>query len=264
MLNKSFVTLYVDYDSSPDAGRFTTDGVPGNFILDETGNQVFSEAGAYPPDSFISVFQPYAKDPTTPKVLPVPPPIPDKNDELNQDNSDNKDMEKIVSEFDEGGRFQVKNVNIQNKGNVFTTNKGGRVKVSMDIKHDCSFCGNAVNQIIVGLAGEDKAQESVWNGKQRSGGELKIVNNGTSMVALAEDNEDSAEWVKVFFTLKVPSKKGIYYIRTRYAQDYQGKVLTKEGLKKKQPDYPKVLDWWKVDRPNGPDSSSNIGAIVVE
>jgi hypothetical protein len=178
-------------------------------------------------------------------------------------NWNNTNLEKINSEFDEGGRYRVRNVKIANSSNVYTMNGGGKVKVEMEIKHDCSFCGNSVNQVLVGLGGEDKAQLSVWNGKQRSGGGLKIVNPNSQLAAFAEDNAGQAEWVKVFFELTIPNKKGIYYIRTRYAQDYQGNIYTAQALKRQQPIHQKVLGWWKVDRPNGPDSKSNIGAIVV-
>ncbi|XKK61563.1 hypothetical protein HFP71_00745 [Streptomyces sp. ARC32] len=66
--------------------------------------------------------------------------------------------------------------------------------MSFDVLHDCSECGNAVNQVIIGLAGQDRAQASVWNGKRRSGGGLKVVNAGTPVEALAEDNAGPAEW----------------------------------------------------------------------
>ena len=96
----------------------------------------------------------------------------------------------------------------------------------MEIMHDCQKCGNAINQIIVGIGGEEKAQACVWNGFQSSNG-----------------------WKTVAYTLKVPKKKGVYYVRNRYAQAYRcGDAL--EG-------------WWKIDRPEGPTSDSNIGVIVV-
>ncbi|WP_247699117.1 MULTISPECIES: hypothetical protein [unclassified Streptomyces] len=66
--------------------------------------------------------------------------------------------------------------------------------VTFDLLHDCSEGGNAVNQVIVGLAGQDRVQASVWNGEQRSGGEVKVVNPGTHVEALAEDNPGPAEW----------------------------------------------------------------------
>ena len=179
--------------------------------------------------------------------------------------------EKINNEFTEifgggdGFRFKVRNVKINNKENIVQLKKGGLIiDVSMEILHDCEECGNAVNQIIVGIGGEDRAQVSVWNGKKRSGGQLMIVNPYTKYHALCEDNPGKAQWVKVYFQLKVPEKSGVYYIRTRYAQDYQGNLRTEEGLKHNQKIYEAPLGWWRVDRPNGPGSESNIGAIIVE
>ena len=179
--------------------------------------------------------------------------------------------EAINAEFTEvygggdGFRFKVRNVKINEKENIVQLKKGGLIiDVTMEILHDCEECGNAVNQIIVGLGGEEKAQVSVWNGKQRSGGELMIVNPYTKYHALCEDNPGKAEWVKVYFQLKIPEKSGVYYIRTRYAQDYQGNLRTEEGLKHQQKIYEAPLGWWRVDRPSGPSSESNIGAIIVE
>lgn len=162
-----------------------------------------------------------------------------------------------------GFRFQIRNVNINHQGNIVIVPKGGEYPVSMEILHDCVSCGNAVNQIIVGLGGEERAQVSVWNGKQRSGGSLKVVNPGSSVAAFAEDNPGSAEWVRVYFDIKIPDRPGVYYLRARYAQDYQGNLLTQAGLQHKQPIFEQVLDWWKVDRPNGPGPESNIGAVIV-
>ncbi|HOV13511.1 MAG TPA: hypothetical protein PK771_04440 [Spirochaetota bacterium] len=179
--------------------------------------------------------------------------------------------ERINSEFTEyfGGkepniRFKTRNLKIENGDNVFKMKKGGTINVTMEILHDCNDCGGSVNQIIVGLGGEDKAQVSVWNGMNRSGGSVMIVNKGTDVQAYCEDNKGAAEWVTVYYSLKIPDKKGVYYIRTRYAQDYQGNLLTKEGKLFNQPVFEKVLGWWKVDRPNGPGPESNIGAVIVE
>jgi DNA-binding NarL/FixJ family response regulator len=161
-------------------------------------------------------------------------------------------------------RFKIRNVNINNQGNVITVSRGGEFPVSMDILHDCTLCGNAINQVIVGIGGEERAQISVWNGKQRSGGPVMVVNRGTPVQALAEDNPGSAEWVTVYFNISVPDQPGIYYLRTRYAQDYQGNLFTAAGREYEQEIFQKVLDWWKVDRPNGPEPESNIGAIIVQ
>jgi hypothetical protein len=75
-----------------------------------------------------------------------------------------------------GFRFKVRNVKIDGRGDTVRVRGGGPHELSFDVLHDCPECGNAVNQVIVGLAGEDRAQASVWNGKQRSGGGLRVVN----------------------------------------------------------------------------------------
>ena len=84
---------------------------------------------------------------------------------------------------------------------MITVSRGGEFPVSMDILHDCTSCGNAINQVIVGIGGEERAQISVWNGKQRSGGSVMVVNPGTPVQALAEDNPGRAEWVTVYFNI---------------------------------------------------------------
>lgn len=163
-----------------------------------------------------------------------------------------------------GFRFRIRNVSIDGQGNVIRVRGGGSHEVGFDLLHDCSECGNAINQVIVGLAGEDRAQASVWNGKQRSGGGVRVVNAGTHVEALAEDNPGPAEWVNVSCDLVVPDEPGVYSVRARYAQAYQGRLMTVEGRAVPQPEYEDVLGWWKVDRPEGPGPESAIGTIIVE
>lgn len=50
------------------------------------------------------------------------------------------------------------------------------------------------------------------------------------------------------FVLTIPSKAGTYFVRTRYAQAYNCQD---------------ALNWWKIARPHGPTSESNIGVITV-
>lgn len=178
------------------------------------------------------------------------------------------DVPAIALEFTEpygngSMRFRIRRVAIEGQGNVAQRRSGGPVRVSFELLHDCAACGNAINQVIVGLAGEEQAQVSVWNGKQRSGGGLRVVNAGSRATALAEDNPGPAQWVRVSFTLSIPDRPGTYFIRARYAQDYQGNLLTEEGARHPQPVFEKPLKWWKVDRPQGPGASANIGAVVV-
>jgi hypothetical protein len=167
-------------------------------------------------------------------------------------------------EMVEPSRFRIRSVKIDDQDAVVTVQGGGSHQLSFDVLHDCSGCGNAVNQVIVGLAGQDRAQASVWNGKQRSGGGLKVVNAGTHVEALAEDNPGPAQWVNVSCELIVPNELGVYSIRARYAQAYQGRLMTAEGRAIPQQEYEDVLGWWKVDRPEGPGPESAIGTIIVE
>jgi len=162
-----------------------------------------------------------------------------------------------------GFRYKVRNLSIEGTGNVFKAESGSEVEIEMEVLHDCISCGNAINQIIVGLSSDDKAQVSVWNGKNRSGGGVKIVNAGTKVECFVEDNSGEAEWVKVTFSLKISEKPGIYYIRSRYSQAYTGNLLTEVGRKSPPKKYNEPLWWWKRDRPNGPDKSSNIGKVIV-
>lgn len=168
------------------------------------------------------------------------------------------------TEMVEPSRFRIRNVRIDGRGAEVRVPCGGAYQVTFELLHDCRLCGNAVNQVIVGLAGEERAQASVWNGKQRSGGALLSVNAGTPVAALAEDNPGPAEWVTVSCDIVVPDGPGVHSVRARYAQAYQGRLMTPQGRSVPQPEYQEVLGWWKVDRPEGPGPESTIGTIVVE
>ena len=122
-------------------------------------------------------------------------------------------------------RYVVSNLNIDGRGNRIVQKRGGRLRATLEVFHDCPECGGAINQIIVGIGGEEKAQSCIWNGGQSSSG-----------------------WQTARFELEVPDTPGIYYVQTRYAQAYGCDTS---------------LDWWKIDRPNGPTSDSNIGYIHV-
>jgi hypothetical protein len=124
-----------------------------------------------------------------------------------------------------GIRFQVRNLNLDEQGNAIWLKGGGEINATIEINHDCRECGNAINQIIVGIGGESAAQACVWSGQQSSNG-----------------------WQPASFSLKVPSAVGTYKIRTRYAQAYT---------------CDDALGWWTVDRPDGPTAASDIGVVVV-
>lgn len=134
-------------------------------------------------------------------------------------------LEEIYDPFVEMGRFTTSALKLNNQGHAIVVNQGGIIQASMEINHYCPSCGGAINQIIVGLGGEDQAQVCVWNGGQSSGG-----------------------WLTVSFSLNIPDKPGVYYIRTRYAQAYTCND---------------ALAWWQVDRPDGPTSASNIGRVII-
>jgi hypothetical protein len=164
----------------------------------------------------------------------------------------------------EGIRYQIRNVSIRGAGSVYRSRAGGKFEMTMEIRHDCPFTGEDLNQILVGLAGEKEAQVCVWNGRQRSGGGVMIANPVSKYQSLCEDYRGPAQWVKVFCTIEVPDFEGVYYVRSRYAMDFHGQLRTEGGLEVKQPVFPGALRWWRVDRPGGPDAKSNIGAIILK
>ena len=130
-------------------------------------------------------------------------------------------------EFTEPGRFTVRNVNLAGQGPVVHLARGGVIEGTLDVRHDCPGCGGAINQVIVGLGGEAQAQACVYNGGARTRG-----------------------FRRVQFQLRIPNRPGTYEVRARYAQAYS----CERG----------ALGWWRVDRPQGPAASSNIGVVIVD
>ena len=131
----------------------------------------------------------------------------------------------VHGSFTEDGRFTVRNLDLNNQGNRLVLAAGGTVHAELDVYHHCQGCGGAINQVIVGFGGATDAQACVWQGGRASNG-----------------------WQRVSFTLQVPRQAGTYQVRARYAQAYT---------------CGDALGWWRVDRPDGPDLSSNIGLITV-
>ncbi len=127
--------------------------------------------------------------------------------------------------FSDKGRFTLRGLTLQGEGNVLNLERGGRISAQVELAHHCPGCGGAVNQIIVGLAGEPRAQACVYNGGGMSGG-----------------------WQRANFTLEIPDAPGLYEIRARYAQ------ATHCGA---------AMDWWRVDRPQGPGGDATIGVVFV-
>ncbi|MEO0761666.1 MAG: hypothetical protein AAFZ09_07650 [Pseudomonadota bacterium] len=126
----------------------------------------------------------------------------------------------------DGFRYQLRNLVIAGQSTSAIVERGGPVAAEVQVNHDCPSCGTAINQVLVGLAGEDQAQACIWNGLQSSGG-----------------------WTTVTFGLDIPLSPGTYEIRTRYAQAYTCADA--------------IRGWWKIDRPEGPGPDSTIGAVVV-
>jgi hypothetical protein len=127
--------------------------------------------------------------------------------------------------FSEKGRFTVRGLALQGEGNVLNLERGGRISAEIDLVHHCPSCGGAINQIIVGLAGEPRAQACVYNGAGVSGG-----------------------WQRANFTIDIPDTPGLYEIRARYAQAMHCGA---------------AMDWWRVDRPQGPGGNATIGLVFV-
>ena len=106
------------------------------------------------------------------------------------------------------GQVSLSEFILNNKGNVITTAPGDKIRVSANYIYDCPECqSRSINQIIVGIAGENAAQACIYDGGIKDSG----------------SNE---------FTLTAPKESGTYYIRFRYAQAYG----CKQG----------ALGWWRV------------------
>ena len=107
------------------------------------------------------------------------------------------------------GQVSLSEFTLNNKGNVVSAAPGEKISVSANYVYDCPECqGGSINQIIVGIAGENSAQACIYNGSIQGAGSKK-------------------------FTLTAPNEPGTYYIRFRYAQAFG----CEEG----------ALGWWRVD-----------------
>jgi len=114
---------------------------------------------------------------------------------------------------------------LNNKGNVVTAAPGEKISVSANYTFDYpEGQPGAINQIIVGIAGENSAQACIADN-------IHLKGSGSNK-----------------FTLTAPNQSGAYYIRFRSAGAYR----CEQG----------ALGWWRVD--DEPTAEANIGAIVVE
>ncbi|MEH2362252.1 caspase family protein [Nostoc sp.] len=96
---------------------------------------------------------------------------------------------------------------LNNQGKVVTVSAGEKLNALVNYFYNCPTCqSTSKNQIIVGIAGEDKAQACIYDGGIKNSGSAK-------------------------FTLTAPNQRGTYYIRFRYAQAFECND---------------ALGWWKV------------------
>lgn len=92
--------------------------------------------------------------------------------------------------------------------NVVVAAPGSPVQGSTAYEYNCPNCdAGSINQIILGIDGQDRAQACIYNGRIRGQG-----------------NAD--------FTLTAPSEPGTYFVRFRYAQAFNCRD---------------ALAWWTVD-----------------
>jgi len=108
------------------------------------------------------------------------------------------------------GQAKLTNLTLNNNSNVVIVNPEQKINGSTNYTYNCAGCqGGSINQIIVGIAGQNNAQACIYNGS--------IQGSGSST-----------------FTLTAPNVPGIYYIRFRYAQAYG----CEQG----------ALGWWRIDK----------------
>ncbi|MEH1841697.1 MAG: caspase family protein [Nostoc sp.] len=117
---------------------------------------------------------------------------------------------RLISDIPDRAKYQqvtLSDLILDGQKKSVTVFPGDKLNASVNYVYDCPTCQpSSINQIIVGIAGEDKAQACIYNG--------------------GIQNSDSAR-----FTLTAPNKPGTYYIRFRYAQAF--------GCND-------ALGWWKV------------------
>ena len=82
--------------------------------------------------------------------------------------------------------------------NKVSVSSGGTYTISANFIEFCKYCGDdSLNQIIIGLSKDLKAQACIWNGSSNSNGVVQ-------------------QSIKI----TVPDEEGIYYIRAMHTQDY--------------------------------------------
>jgi WD40 repeat protein len=123
------------------------------------------------------------------------------------------------------GQVTLSEFTLNNKGNVVIASPREKISASTNYIYDYpEGQPRSINQIIVGIAGENAAQACIYD-------RIGIKGSGSSK-----------------FTLTAPKEPGTYYIRFKSAGAYG----CEQG----------ALGWWRVDYE--PTAEANIGAIVVE
>ena len=105
------------------------------------------------------------------------------------------------------GPVKLTNLTLNGNSNVVIVNPEEKINGSTNYTYDGQ--GGSINQIIVGIGGQYKAQACIYNGSGQGSGSST-------------------------FTLTAPNVPGIYYIRFRYAQAFG----CQQG----------ALDWWRIDK----------------
>jgi hypothetical protein len=145
----------------------------------------------------------------------------------NEEQKQNKNSEVIPPKLPNHatyGQVKLSEFTLNNKGNVVRVAPGEKISASANYIYYCRNCqGGPINQIIVGIAGQNQAQACIYNSSIQGSGSSK-------------------------FTLTAPNEPGIYYIRFRYAQAYgcaQG-----------------ALGWWRVDGEPTPEANIGTIVVV--
>ena len=155
----------------------------------------------------------------------------------------------VVTEYYSGGpdiRFKVRNLKMWVDGDgTFTKEKatkhlsspflaGKTLEAEIEYFHDCQKCGNAINQILIGIVDTE-----VTDGPPETRAVACIYNGG----------RESHGWQKARFQIPdLPNADSDFDVRVRYAQDYSCNLAMKA--------------WWTIDKEKkGPRKENTVGSI---
>ncbi len=130
----------------------------------------------------------------------------------------------VVVTSKEGSVLSIKNVKINGQNNQFISELGGIINLSFEYKVHCKHCLPDNNQLLLGLHFQHTAQTCVQLPKRQS------------------------RWTSTKVQLFIPYFQGNHYIRARHSAAFN---------------CIDALDWWRLDRPLGPDSQANIGMVQI-